>query len=439
VSEHLPDFPGLPEGEPWRLRYFTIWTGQSLSLFGSSLTQFILVWWIAQTTGSASSLATAGIAALLPQGLLGPFAGVVADRYSRRAIMIGSDTIAALCVVVLAMLFATERIELWHIYGLLAIRSAMQAFQSPAAAASTSMLVPRDWLTRAAGLNQLVYGLMSVTAAPLAAVALAWLPLQWALLIDVTTAALGVFPLLVFRIPQFRTAVEARVGIWDDMRAGMRVVFGHRGLRMLYGLNALMLLTIVPTYSLMPLLVQQYFNGGINEIALMEGAGGLGMILGGLVVSLVAIRRRMVVVLISYAVACATVALAALTPATAFWLAIVWWCVSGITYVIADAPLRAVLQTVVPNEFQGRVLSLFMLLWAAVGPLGLLLFGPLGDAYGIRTVFVGAGIVATLICLLGFLSRSLVQIEAAPPSVPGVAPAIPGPAPQPATDPLAGR
>lgn len=412
TTPHTPPLLGA-----WRFRFFTIWSGQALSLIGSALTQFVLMWWIAQTTGSASALATAGIAAMLPQGLLGPFAGVMADRYSRRAIMIGADAITALCMIVLIALFATGGAQLWQIYSLMAIRSAMQAFQSPAAAASTSMLVPQEWLSRAAGLNQFVYGLMAVAAAPLAALALAWLPIHWALMIDVTTAILGIVPLLFFRIPQYRVAPTARVGIWADMCAGIGLVIGHRGLLTLYGLNALIMLTIVPSFALTPLLVQQHFGKGINEVAIMEASGGLGMILGGVVVSLVTFRRRIVVVLVNYAAACATVALAALAPSTMLWQAVVWWFISGVTYAVGNAPLRAILQTVVPNHYQGRVLSLFIMLWAAAGPLGLLVIGPLSDAYGIRAVFIGSGGLATLICLLGFCSRSLLQIEAAPPEV----------------------
>jgi DHA3 family macrolide efflux protein-like MFS transporter len=67
---------------PWRLRFWTIWIGQALSLGGSALTQFVLIWWVTQTTGSTSALAIAGIVALLPQALLGPLAGAVADRFS---------------------------------------------------------------------------------------------------------------------------------------------------------------------------------------------------------------------------------------------------------------------------------------------------------------------------------------------------------------------
>ncbi len=186
----------------WQPRFFLIWGGQALSLIGSALTQFVLLWWITETTGSAAALATAGVMALLPQAIFGPLGGVVADRWSRRVIMIVADAITAVCMAVLIILFAMGNIQLWQIYTLMFVRSTMQAFQAPAATASTAMLVPKEWLPRVAGFNQTLQGVMTIAAAPLGALALAFLPTQGALMIDVVTALLGIVPLLFFRIPQ---------------------------------------------------------------------------------------------------------------------------------------------------------------------------------------------------------------------------------------------
>ena len=116
---------------------------------GSSLTQFVLVWWITQKTGSPTALATAGIMAMLPAALFSPLGGVIADRLSRRMIMIIADAITAVCMLILVGLFATDSIQLWHLYTLMFVRATMQAFQQPASAASTMNLVPQDWLDRA--------------------------------------------------------------------------------------------------------------------------------------------------------------------------------------------------------------------------------------------------------------------------------------------------
>ncbi|WP_102126144.1 MFS transporter [Deinococcus planocerae] len=407
-----PAPPGhLDPGPGWQRRYWAIFTGQALSLTGSAMTQFVLLWWITDTTGSVGALATAGMAALLPQALLGPLGGTFADRYSRRVIMIAADTVSALCMLVLIALFATGRVELWHVYTMMFIRSSMQAFQGPAAAASTAMLVPASFLPRAAGLNQTLQGIMTVAAAPLGALAIGALPLGAALGIDVVTALLGILPLLVFRVPQRRLAREERAGVWAEFREGVRLVWRHPGLRQLYGVMAAVVLVIMPTFTLTPLLVKEHFGGGAGQVALMEGLSGVGMIAGGLAVAVLAPRRRVATVLVAFALSCLAVALTALAPGDAFWLAVVWWVVSGVTFSFGNAPMTAVLQTVIPNQLQGRALSLLSTVMGLAGPVGLALAAPLGEWLGVRGLFVAAGVLSALASLAGFLSPALLRLE----------------------------
>jgi DHA3 family macrolide efflux protein-like MFS transporter len=397
----------------WQPRFWSIWIGQALSLVGSALTQFVLLWWITSTTGSATALATAGIAALLPQALLGPLGGVIADRLPRRTIMIVADSITALCMVVLVLLFANDSVQLWHVYTLMFVRSSMQAFQSPAAASSTANLVPKDWLPRVAGLNQSLSGIMTIAAAPLGALALAWLPLQGALMIDVVTAVLGIAPVLFNRIPQPVETQNKTSSVWADFKEGVRFVAANRGLLSLYALLGLVVLTIMPTFTLTPLLVKEHFGGGAGEVALMEGISGVGMIVGGLLVTAFPPKRPIVVLLLFFAVSCGTVALTALAPGNALWIAVAWWTVSGVSFAIGNAPMMSVIQTVVPNHMQGRTLSLMTTIMGLAGPVGLVIAGPLGENIGVRGVFIWGGALSALVCLLGLLSPALMSLERA--------------------------
>ena len=397
----------------WQPRFWSIWIGQALSLIGSSLTQFVLLWWITSTTNSASALAIAGVMALLPQALLGPLGGTLADRLPRRLIMIVSDSITALCMIVLVLLFSSNTVQIWHIYVLMFIRSSMQAFQSPAASASTANLVPNSWLPRVAGLNQSLQGIMTIAAAPLGALALAWLPLQGALMIDVVTAILGISPLVFYSVPQPKETQNKTSSVWNDFREGVRFVARDRGLLTLYTILGLVILTLMPTFSLTPLLVKQHFGGGINEVALMEGLSGVGMIVGGVLISIFPAKRPILILMVSFVVSCGTVALTALAGSNAFWLAIVWWVVSGLTFSTGNAPMMSVLQTVVPNHMQGRVLSLMSTIMGLAGPIGLAIAAPLGEAFGVRSVFIGGGVLSALVCLLALFSPAMWKLEKA--------------------------
>lgn len=397
---------------PWRLRFWSIWVGQALSLIGSALTQFVLIWWITLNVGSAGALALAGVVALLPQALLGPLGGTLADRFSRRLIMIVTDAVSALCMLVLIWLFHTEQVQLWHLYTMMFIRSSMQAFQAPAAAASAAMLVPREWLGRVAGLNQVLQGLMTIAAAPLGALLLAFLPFQGAMLVDVVTALLAILPLFFFAIPQPQRTAAQQTGLWTEFVEGAQVVVRNRGLLQLYGLVMLVVLTIMPTFTLTPLLVTEHFGGGVNEVALMEGLAGIGIIAGGALIAVTPIfKRKITTILISFAISCATVAFTALTPGSLLWLAAFWWMLSGVSFSTGNAPMIALIQTQVPNQFQGRVLSLLNTVMGLAAPLGLALAAPLGEWIGVRGLFVVGGLLSATICLLGFAAPALRRIE----------------------------
>ncbi len=406
-------------GPRWRLRFYSIFAGQALSLIGSALTQFVLLWWITDTTGSAEALGLAGLAVLLPGALLGPLGGALADRHSRRALMLGADALSALSMVALIALFASGRVELWHVYTLMAVRSALQAIQAPAAAASTAMLVPIDFVPRAAGMNQAVYGLMAVAAAPLGALAMAVMPLSAALSIDVATALVAFLPLLIFRIPQpvrpDDAVGETRPGVWTDLREGVALVWHDPGLRRLYGLLAVVVAAIFPTFTLTPLFVKQHFGGGAAEVAVMEGLSGLGMLVGGGLAAWFVAPRPVRRVLWTFGLSCIAVTLAALAPPSMFALAVAAWVLSGWAYAFGNAPLTALLQTRVPNHLQGRVLSLLNTVIGLAAPVGLVVATPVAEAFGVRTLFAVAGLASALACVAGFASRPLLVLDDAAP------------------------
>ncbi len=153
----------------WKKRFFLIWTGQAFSLLGSGLVQFALVWWLTRTTGSATVLAGATLAALLPEVFLGPFAGALVDRWNRRLVMIFADAAIALVTFGLVILFWQGNIQVWHVFVALFIRSLGGAFHWPAMQASTSLMVPDDQLARISGINQALRGGMNIIAPPLGA------------------------------------------------------------------------------------------------------------------------------------------------------------------------------------------------------------------------------------------------------------------------------
>lgn len=404
-------------GSPWARRFFTIWGGQAFSLLGSQLVQFALVWWLTSTTKSATVLATATLFAVLPQVFISPFAGALVDRWRRRKVMIVADGLVALTTVALVVLYAMGNMQVWHVFAAMLLRSTFGAFHFPAMQASTSLLVPETQLGRVNGLNQGLQGLINIVAPPLGAVLMAVLPLHAVLAVDIVTAAMAILPLLFIMIPEPETrTVSAHANlakaVLADMGDGLRYVRAWPGLLTIIvaamGINFI----LVPSSSLMPLLVTQHFKGGALQLGWLESAMGIGVVMGGLALGAWGgFKRKVLTSMMGILGIGAGVLLMGLTPASLFGVAIVAMFIMGSMNPMANGPLFALIQSTVQPDMQGRVMGLLASGAAAMMPVSLLLAGPLADVIGIRTWYVIGGVACMLIAVGCLFVRPLMNIE----------------------------
>jgi DHA3 family macrolide efflux protein-like MFS transporter len=416
--------PVTEEGKPQSMaRFWVIFAGQAFSLFGSRLVQFTLVWWLTQESGSASVLALASIMALLPQVLVGPFAGSLVDRWSRRMVLIVSDGAIAVAIVVLAVLYSWGVVEIWHIYVLMFVRALLGAFQWPAFQASTSLMVPKEQLSRVAGFNQSLQGLVSILAPPLGALLFEVLPIQYILAIDVATAFLAISPLLVITVPQPLRAPDAEGGwrsVLEDMREGMRFVWDWKGLRIIMGMSMIINLVINPGFILLPIVVSDHFGGGAIELAYLQSAGGIGMIVGGILLGVWGGFKSRVVTAFSALIAGGIcIILFGFVPGSMLLLGVAAFFLFSTTNSMANGTFFAAMQGAIPPEMQGRVFTLLMSLSAAMAPVGLAIAGPVADLIGARTWFVIGGTALSLMGVVGFFIPAIMNLERdAPNAVP---------------------
>ncbi len=404
--------------EHWAQKFFIIWTGQAFSLVGSAIVQFALIWWLTQKTGSATVLATASLVGLLPQILLGPFVGALIDRWNRRLIMIVADSAIAIATGVLIFLFATGMIQVWHVYVILMFRSLGGAFHSPAMTSSTSLMVPNKHLARVAGMNQTVQGVVSIVAPPLGALLLSLLPTEQVLFVDIATAALAVIPLFFIAMPQPpRQIAQAngtaqKTSYWHDLKEGYLYVVKWPGLLGVILLAMAVNFLLSPATSLTPLLVRKAFNGGAQELAWAESVFGIGVILGGLVLSIWGGFKRRILTTLSGIIGIGLgVILVGVAPSSLFVLLLAGNFIVGVTQVFANGPLSAILQSAVAPDVQGRVFSLIGAGATAMMPLSLLIAGPISDWLGIRTWFLFGGVLCILMTILAFFIPAIINIE----------------------------
>ncbi|MFC2079413.1 MFS transporter [Candidatus Bipolaricaulota bacterium] len=400
----------------WKSLFFPIWGGQALSLLGSRLVQFSLVWWLARSTDSATILATAAMMAYIPMVFLSPFAGALVDRWNRRLVMILADSGIALATVALAVLFATGHARIPFVYGLLFIRAVGGAFHWPAMQASTTLMVPKLHLSRVAGLNQSLHGMALLVSPLLGALLIEILPLQGVLAIDVGTALLAILPLLFIRIPEPRrdpASKTVRPSVIKDMVEGLTFAIRWRGMLFLILGLAVMNFVVNPAFSLMPLYVTRVLDGEAIHFGTMQALFGIGFILGGLLLSIWGgFKRRILTALLAVAVMGVAIATMGLTPQGWMVLAGGALFITGLMEPIANGSFVATMQASVPENMQGRVFSLLGSATQAVVPLGLALAGPLCDRFGMRIWFLIGGIAYLAVAFGSMLSRSIMDLEA---------------------------
>ena len=401
----------------WKRTYFLIWIGQVFSLFGSELVQFSLVWFLTKETGSTYVLAMASFVALLPKVFLSPFIGVFIDRWNRQKIMIFADAFVAIFTMLLAAIFWLDAIEVWHIYVIMFVRAIGSNLQWTSMQASTSLLVPREQLSRVSGLNQTLDGALGILAPMAAALLLDTIPMYGLLAIDVITAIIAISTLMMVVIPQpvekkQRTFSSAPRELWQDVREGFKYLVNWRGMFILALLATIINFLLNPGFTFTPLLVTDHFNMGVIELSLIEVVFSIGMIAGGLVLSVWGgFHKRIVTILVGVLGVSVSTALIAAANADQFSLAVAGMALTGMMMPITNGPIYAIMQAHVEPEIQGRVLTLMNSMAAAMMPISMLIAAPVAEWIGIRGWMAVASVGCLLIVVIGFSSPALMKIE----------------------------
>ncbi|MEJ2304357.1 MAG: MFS transporter [Anaerolineales bacterium] len=402
----------VQDNKPWKATFFTIWSGQALSILGSQLVQFALIWYLTVQTGSATVLATASLVGMLPNVVLGPFIGTLVDRWNRRRIMLIADSIVALATIALAVLFALDVVEVWHIYAVLFIRSLAGAFHANAMNASTSLMVPVEHLTRIQGFNQMLEGGLNVVAAPLGALLLGMLPMQGILSIDVITALFAILPLAFIHQPERNAVAAEKTTVWTDFKAGLGYMFSWPGLLIIGLMTVGINFTIIPAFSLLPLMIRDYFGGSAIHLSWVESAMGAGMIIGGALLGIWGgFSRKILTSLIGLMGMGAGTLILALAPSSAIFLAVGGALLVGLMTPITMGPFFAVIQSTVEPDMQARIFSLLSSVGTGIAPLGLMIAGPVADRVGIQAWFLLGGILCIFMAATSLFIPAVMNME----------------------------
>ena len=396
----------------WAVRFYTLWTGQAFSILGSQLVQFAIIWYLTQTTNSATTLAIASMMGLLPQVILSPFIGTWVDRGNRRLFLMFADGTVALATVVLAILFAIGQVQIWHIYMVLLIRAVAGGFHQSAFGASVVLLVPKDQLAHVQGFNQALYGGMNIISAPLGAYLLAILPMQGILAIDVTTALLAISIVFFTQIPQPERSSSEPSTFWQDFAEGFRYIMAWRGLVILLGMVMVINFFYNATEPLTPLLITNHFKGGASQLGLWLSLFAAGTLVGGLILGVWGgFKRKVVTAQTGLIVMGMTTVVVGLVSPEMFWIGVAANTTMGLLLPIINGSFGATLQAVITPDMQGRAFAFVTSAAMLVSPIGLIIAGPFADRFGIQPWFLIAGCSCVLMGILGFFIPDVMKIE----------------------------
>ena len=389
-------------------------------MLGSQIVSFAIVWYLTEQTGSATVLAIASMFGVIPNVLISPFAGAIADRNNRKNIMIISDLVVGLARLLGFFLFASGAIQVWHIYFMIFIGSAAGSFQHPAMAASTALMVPKRHLSRVAGMNQTLQGALSIAAPPLGALLMSFTSIANIFMLDFITMLLAVLPLFFIPIPhpisrKDENGDAIQRSFVEDLTEGFQYILSWRGLTLLLVSAMFINFLISPAMSLLPLLVKMHFGGDEVQLALINSVLGIGMLIGGLTLSLWGgFKRQIFTTFMGLVIAGISFAAIGFIPPTGFTIAVIIFLISSMMIPLINGPIHAVVQSAVIPEMQGRVISLISTFAGLAMPIGLAVAGPLSDAVGIQTWFIIGGIFMSLAGLFGYLSPAMRGIEERP-------------------------
>lgn len=392
--------------------------GQLISVIGSGMTRFGLSVWVLAETGDTTAYTTMIFFAVFPAGLGALFTGPFIDRWDRRKLFIGANLIASLAILIMAILFFTDSMTLWHLYLAMAINGIASAFISPAMQSSARLLVPRERLNRASGLSQLLRPMETILAPSLAGFIVGAFGLEIVFIIDFITFLVNVIILSMMSIPRPPRAAEqtGRMNFWADLSTGIRYIRERPSFITLLSLFTIIMFFLPGlAYSLVTPLVLSFESEKV--LGLVLSAFGVGSIFGGVfLASWRGNRRRMNGMLTAMSFAGFAAILIGLRENP--WMIGLGVFLTGMSFVFISGLNQVIWQIKSAPEVQGRLFALMGTLAVVGQSLGILIAGPLagkifqpmleqggllGDTIG-ALIGVGAGRgMAFMFIVLGFI------------------------------------
>lgn len=386
----------------WMKKAALFLVSQNISLFGSSVVGFAIVWYITLETSSGFWMMLSTICSTLPQVLVSLFGGVWADRHHRKYLIMLSDGFIALATLLLAVAFWMDLKPMWLLLAASTVRSIGAGIQTPAVSAIYPQIVPIESLTKVQGVNQTLASVLMLLSPAVGGVVLGTFGIVWALLIDVFTAAIAIFVMSMIRVEKQPQADEP-LSMAADIRQGISYVFRHRQLRRIVICLLFSFFLITPAAVLSPLMVERTFGDDVWRLTANEIVWTVGSLIGGLFVAWRGTfhnkTRTVAICLVGFGVCFGLLGLS-----WSFTVFLLFMGIGGFFMPVVSTVQTVHIQEITKPEVLGRVFSIVQLISASAMPVAILLFGPMADVVSVESILLVTGFLLALVGVLyGFI------------------------------------
>lgn len=359
--------------------FLIIWLGELISIIGSGMTSFAVGVWIFRETGQATPFALTVLFGNLPRILILPVAGMLADRWNRRWLMILADLGAALTTLVIVVLLSSGQLVIWHIYLLVVFSSIFSTFQEPAYRASVTMLVSKENLARASGMMSAGEAATLLVSPLLAGLLFGVIGMRGIILIDFATFFFAVGALVIVRIPQPRILEEEanrKSSLRADTAFAWRYLLDRPGMFWMMWYFALVNFALNFSMVLYSPMILSHSDAG--TLGLVQVVSGVGMMAGSIAISAWGGPKRKITGVVGFIVLAALgMGLMGLRPSA--WLTAAGFFVLLFSIPIASGCSQAITQAKIEPSVQGRVMAMRGIISQSMMPVAFLLAGPLAD------------------------------------------------------------
>ena len=391
-----------------RHRNFRIFfSGQLFSLIGTWIQTVAESWLVYRLTGSSLKLGAVGFCAQIPVFIAAPIGGIIADRYDRRKIVIGTQVSAMLLALIYAALVLIHGsdgkmlIQVWHIFLLAALLGLVNGIDIPARQSFMVEMVGKEDLMNAIALNSSMFNGARIIGPAIAGIMVGAIGEGWCFFANGISYIAVITGLMLITVQP--RVISIKSSPTQHLIAGFRFVKGAKPIRDMLLLLGVVSLVAMPYAVLMPIFADRILHVGAEGLGILMGATGVGALLAALSLAarsgLKGLGR-----LIGFAALGFGVSLIAFSSSRTFWLSVLLLVPVGFGMMLETTTSNTLIQAMVPDELRGRVMAVYTMMFMGMAPLGSLFSGAVADRLG-APVTLSIGGVICMIAAAVFLSR----------------------------------